>query len=148
MLQDEAVGEVGPGLSVTRLPVQGEGRGHVLHGEGVFPGYKSLDDGNDAASRCATIAKIAIKARCRDALTVLRYLQKLREERSDEAAGFEWLQANTRCSAVYELLASVPAIHTLDSVFQRKLLPHLELEHHPLGAIIFRQGDEEETVRD
>lgn len=49
-----------------------------------------------------------------------------------------------RC--VFDLLASVPAIGSLDLVFRRKLLWMLELVTRRRGDFLFRQDDEQETV--
>lgn len=100
------------------------------------------------AARCmATIAMIATRARCQDALRVLQYLEKLREEKNGTSAGYDWLEDHRRCSAVFELLSSIPAIKSLDSVFRRKLLPQLELVTCRKGDVIFREDLQQEMVR-
>lgn len=55
------------------------------------------------------------------------------------------LPSCTRC--VFDLLASVPAIGSLDLVFRRNLLWMLEVVSRRKGQVLFRQGDEQETVR-
>lgn len=105
----------------------------------------STDD--EAAQLSKSIAIVAMGARCRDALGVLRYLEILRSEKNGTAAGYAWLVNNSdRCGAVFELLASVPAIYCLDSIFQRTLLSRLDSATYPKDRVVFYEGDEQEMV--
>lgn len=107
------------------------------------------DEGGDTSSVHSTATTIDTKTGCcQDALKVMSDLEALRREESGgtRAGSFEWLEDDGRSSAVYELLASVPAINSLDSVFRRKLLPRLELVRFREGGVIFHQGDEQDTA--
>lgn len=133
--------EVSP-VTTSRLhqaPEQGEERS-VGRGD---------DDGGDTSSAHSMATTITTKAGCcQDALKVLSDLAALRREESGgtRAGSLEWLEDNGRSSTVYELLASVPAINSLDSVFRRKLLPRLELVRFGGGGVVFHQGDQQDAV--
>lgn len=108
----------------------------------------------------ASIAAVAMRARCLDALRDFDYnnCSKLRAERETGTRardGHDWTEDNmnrnnndrmNRGGAIFELLDAVPAISGLDSVFRRKLLQHLELVTPAEGEVVFHQGDNEETV--
>lgn len=107
-------------------------------GESSSLSYSSANEAN---------IQIAINVRCRDAMNVLAYLEKLRKEKGGQTtAGYDWLADGDRCSAVFDLLAPVQAIHSLDSVFLRKLIPQLELRRFRKGEVVFHEGDEEAIV--
>lgn len=94
-----------------------------------------------------THVQIAINVRCLDAMNVLAYLKILRDDKGGwKTAGYDWLADGTRCSAILDLLASVQAIHSLDSVFLRKLIPQLELRQFRKDEVIFHEGTEEAIV--
>lgn len=118
------------------------------HGEERSVG-RGDDNGGDTSSAHSMATTIATKTGCcQDALKVLSDLEALRQEEGGgtRAGSFEWLEDNGRSSTVYELLASVPAINSLDSVFRRKLLPRLELVRFGEGEVVFHQGDQQDTV--
>ncbi|CAM9169493.1 unnamed protein product [Ectocarpus sp. 6 AP-2014] len=97
---------------------------------------------------------IAMRARCQEALSFLRYVRRVLEEKGEDAAaaaaavaaghGWDWVEENCRC--VFDLLGAVPLIGSLDPVFRKKLLWMLDLASRQEGQILFRQGDEQETL--
>eukprot|EP00752_Nemacystus_decipiens_P007240 g6481.t1 len=115
------------------------------------------DDGDSegplsaADLNAASIAAIAMRARCQEALSFLHFVKRVREEKREDAAaaaaaghGWDWVEDNCRC--VFDLLASVPAVGSLDLVFRRKLLWMLDVVSRRKGQVLFRQGDEQETL--
>ncbi|CAM9433121.1 unnamed protein product [Ectocarpus sp. 4 AP-2014] len=98
---------------------------------------------------------IAMRARCQEALSFLRYVRRVLEEKGEDAAaaaaavaaghGWDWVEENcSRC--VFDLLGAVPLIRRLDQVFRRKLLWMLDLARRQEGQILFRQGDKQEAL--
>ncbi|CAM9378300.1 unnamed protein product [Ectocarpus sp. 12 AP-2014] len=97
---------------------------------------------------------IAMRARCQEALSFLRYVRRVLEEKGEDAAaaaaavaaghGWDWVEENCRC--VFDLLGAVPLIRSLDAVFRRKLLWMLDLTGRQEGQILFRQGDKQEAL--
>ncbi|CAM9301453.1 unnamed protein product, partial [Scytosiphon promiscuus] len=123
----------------------------------AYSGDDSEDDragggsGTTGALNPETIAMIATRARCQEALSFLNYVKRVLVEKGENAAavaaagyGWDWVEDNCRC--VFDLLASVPAIGCLDLVFRRKLLWMLELVTRRKGDFLFRQDDEQETI--
>lgn len=66
------------------------------------------DDNNGASStadlNAASIAKIAVRARCQEALSFLHFVKRVREEKREDAAaaaaaghGWDWVEDNCRC---------------------------------------------------
>ncbi|CAM9573393.1 unnamed protein product [Ectocarpus sp. 13 AM-2016] len=97
---------------------------------------------------------IATRARCQEALSFLRYVRRVLEEKGEDAAaaaaavaaghGWDWVEENCRC--VFDLLGAVPLIRSLDPVFRRKLLWMLDVANRQEGQILFRQGDKQEAL--
>ncbi|CAM9178272.1 unnamed protein product [Ectocarpus fasciculatus] len=97
---------------------------------------------------------IAMRARCQEALSFLRYVRRVLEEKGENAAaaaaavaaghGWDWVEENCRC--VFDLLGAVPVIGSLDPVFRRKLLWMLDLANRREGQILFRQGDKQQAL--